>query len=326
MNGLSVESAIARYVDDLEERQCSEAHVRTVVYRLGRFARGRESVPLREAAADLDGFFRELRESGLSAGSMAGFKQSHLAFWRWCAARRWCSRSVTDVLRSRRNSFSFRPVVSRAANRSDFQTMVQSLPSFAAHRGWWPRDVRDAALVSVIVDSARRRGEVLNLRRSAMVEALARPDVLPSGRLVYHAVSEGKVGPVSIRFYEESADLLRRWMNHLPAGANWVFMSLRTGNRLRGDSLRIGLERICVFAGVTPFGFHAIRKRVVTEAISSTGDAKVGQLLAGHRSIQTTQTYYNDVNETAVDLVAAALADRVRGDGEGLAEAFFGVK
>lgn len=326
MSGLSVESAVARYVADLEDRQCSVAHVRTVRYRLGRFARGREEVPLRVAADELAAHFAELRESGLSNGSMAGFKQTHLAFWRWCAARRWCSRSVTDVLRGRRNSFSFRPVVSRAANLADFEAVVQALPSFAAHRGWWPRDVRDAALVSVIVDSARRRGEVLNLRRAALVEALARADVLANGRLVYHAVSEGKTGPVSIRFYEESADLLRRWLGHLPAGSNWVFVSLRSGNRLRGDSLRIGLERICGYAGVPAFGFHAIRKRVVTEVISTTGDAKIGQLLAGHRSIQTTQVYYNDVNETAVDLVAAALADRVRGAGEGLAGAFFGMR
>jgi len=320
---LSLEEAVGRYVADLEGRQCSAAHIRTVRHRLGRFLRGREGMQLRDSAAGLDSYFRELRETGLASGTLAGHKGTHLAFWRWCAGRRWCSAKAADVLRSRSNRYSFRPVRSRAANAADFAAVVAALPAFAAHRGWRPRDVRDAALVSLVADSARRRGEVWNLRRAAVVEALKRPEVTAGGRLVYHAESEGKTGAVSVRFYEESADLLRRWLEFVPASSGFVFLSLRTGRRLEPDVMRLGLLRICEFAGVKPFGFHATRKRVVTEVISATGDAKIGQLLAGHTDERTTQMYYNDVVESAVDAAAGQLAARLRGKGDGLVEAFF---
>ena len=315
MSTITVEEAVKRHILDLEGRGCSVAHVRTVRHRLGRFARGRESMGLRDAGAELEAYFSELRESGLASGTLAGHKQTHLAFWRWCAGRRWVSARVADVLRSRANRFSFRPVRSRAANAADFVAVVNCLPAFAAHRVWNPRDVRDAAMVSLVAESPRRRG--------AVELALERPEVTAGGRQVYHAESEGKTGPVSIRFYEESADLLRRWLELIPVNAGFVFVNLRTGNRLRADAIHLGLLRICEFAGVRPFRFHAIRKRVVTEVIAATGDAKIGQLLAGHASERTTQMYYNDVEQAVVDAAAGQLADRLRGGGGGLAEAFF---
>lgn len=55
---------------------------------------------------------------------------------------------------------------------------------------------------------------------------------------------------------------------------------------------------------------------MVTDIIAATGDAKIGQLLAGHASVRTTQEYYNDVAEVAVDSAAASLADRLRGGGD----------
>ncbi len=320
---LSLEEAVGRYVADLEGRQCSTAHVATVRHRLGRFVSGREGMQLRDSAAELEGYFRGLRERGLASGTLAGHKSTHLAFWRWCASRRWCSAKAGDVLRSRSNRYSFKPVRSRAANAEDFAAVVACLMSFAAHRDWKPRDVRDAALVSLVADSSRRRGELWNLRRVDVARALEHPEPLGGGRAVYHVESHGKTGPVNISFYDESAMLLRRWLELLPAGAVFVFVSLRSGERLRADALHLGLLRVCEFAGVKPFRFHAIRKRVVTEVIAATGDAKVGQLLAGHSSERTTQMYYNDVQQSAVDAAAGALAAKYREGGGALAEAFF---
>lgn len=322
---LLLEEAVGRYVADLEERQCSASHVATVRHRLGRFARGREGLALRAVTGgDLHNYFTDMQEAGLASGTLAGHKQTLLAFWRWCAGRRWCSLKPSDALRSRKHRYSFRPVRSRAANAGDFAVVIAALPAFAAHRGWRPRDVRDAALVSVVADSSRRRGEVWNLRRVDVARALERPEPLGEGRWVFHVESHGKTGPVSIRFYDESAMLLRRWLELLPAGAVHVFVSLRSGERLRPDALHLGLLRVCEFAGVAPFRFHAIRKRVVTDVIAATGDAKIGQLLAGHASERTTQMYYNDVQQSAVDAAAGALAAKYRGGRGDLAGEFFG--
>lgn len=327
MSGITLEEGVLRYLGDLEVRGCSPAHLSTVKHRLGRFTRERMGMGLRDAGGELDGYFRGLRESGLASGTLAGHKQTHLAFWRWCAKRRWCSAKVADVLRSRSNRFSFRPVRSRAAPADSFATVVACLRAFAAHRGWKPRDVRDAAMVSLVADSSCRRGECLNLRRVDVARALERPLSLGDGRSVYHVESHGKTGPVSsIRFFDETAMLLRRWGELNTSRGAYVFVNLRTGEQLQPDSLRLGLIRICEFAGTKTFLFHAIRKRVVTEVIAATGDTKVGQLLAGHADSRTTQTYYNDVVELAVDVAAGRLAAKLRprAGGDELASAFFG--
>lgn len=324
-NSVSIEEAIRRYVADLEDRQCSVSHVSTVRHRLGRFARDREEIQLRAVTgAELHNYFVAMQEAGLASGTLAGQKQTMLAWWRWCAGRRWCSSKPVEALRSRKHRYSFDPVRSRAAPEDDFAVVVAALPAFAAHRGWRPRDVRDAALLSLVADSSKRRGEVGNLRRADVARALERPTPLSSGALVYHVESHGKTGPVSIRFYDGSATLLRRWLEMLPAGAVHVFVNLRTGKQIRPDALHLGLLRICQFAGVPNFRFHAIRKRVVTAVIAATGDEKVGQLMAGHASIRTTQTYYNDVQQSAVDAAAGALAVKYRGGGDNLVEEFFG--
>ena len=318
--------AVGSYLTALEKRSSSGSHLSTVRYRLGRLAREREDVPLRSLTEEqIHEHFMALRESGLSSGTLAGHKRTFLAFWRWCSTRRWCSAKPAAVLRSRAHSYSFRPVRSRAAGVDDFALVVGHLAAFAAHREWKPRDVRDALLVSLAVDSGCRRGELWNLRRSAVEAALDRPQLVAGGRHIYHAESEGKTGAVVIRFFEESADLLRRWLKVMPRESGFVFVSLRTRKRLRADALHLGLLRICEFAGARPFRFHAIRKRVVTDIIAATGDAKIGQLLAGHASVRTTQEYYNDVAEVAVDSAAASLANRLRGGGDSpdLPELFF---
>ena len=316
--------AVAKYIRDLKKRDCSDAHIRTVRSRLGRFVRGRETKPLRDAAADTDRYFQELQGAGLASGTLAGHKSTHLAFWRWCAHHRLCSLRGADALQSRKHRYSFRPVHSRKADGDDFAAVLACLPAFAAHRDYQPRDVRDAALVSLIADSACRRGEAWNLSRAAVVTALTRPETA-GGRVVYHVASAGKTGQVDIRFFDETAGFLRHWLNFVPPQAGFVFLSLQTGRRIRIDAMQIGLHRICEFAGVKPFGFHSIRKRIVTDAIAATGDPKVGQLLAGHASERTTLAYYDDLAQTEVDTTAALLADRYRHDDGGeLARAFFG--
>lgn len=326
---VQLEQAVGQYVEDVRRRGCSAAHIGTVSHRLSRFARGRESCPVRALTdEELSAYFTAMREAGLADGTLAGHRQTLMAFLRFCQRRRWCSAKLVEALKTRQHRYSFKPVHSRAAPAVDFAAVISSLMRFAAHRNWKPRDVRDAALVSLVADSGRRRGEVWNLRRIDLIRALARPEPLEaSGRSVYHVESHGKTGQVLIRFYDESAELLRRWVELLPDGAVYVFVNLRTGQRLRADALHLGLIRICQFVGAKPFRFHAMRKRVVTDVIGASGDAKVGQLLAGHASERTTQLYYNDVREAAVDAAAAKLQDKYRG-GEGenqLASAFFGL-
>lgn len=321
---MTIDDAVKQYMAHLEEAQSSRTHLATVRRRLGRFAAGREGIALNAVTQQMiDEHFDELRAAGLAVGTLAGYQSTQRAFWNWCVSEGLARANPSDVLRARRHAYSFEPVNSRAVPAADFVAAVRAVPDFVAARDYADRDVRDAALFWLAVDSAARRGELRNLRRKDVIRALRHGEQLPNGTTVFRARSVGKTGASTVRFFEDTSWLLSLWLDRMPDAA-WVFVSLRTGKRLRADAMHLGLHRICEFAGVPPFRFHAIRKRVVTDAIEQSGDMKVGQLLAGHKDQRTTQTYYNDVQEDRVAEAAAALAAARRNKkGDGLTDAFF---
>jgi integrase len=329
---MKLNEALEMYLLSLEARRLSAAHTSTVRCRLARFtAIWGESDVSAIAGDDVDAHFSDLEESGLAHGTLAGYKSSHRAFWNWCASQQFIAQNPADALLVKDRAYDYRPVHSRAAPESDFQAVVNALPNFAAHRDNNPRDLRDAALVSLAIDCAKRRKELWNLRRRDIERALDRGEAVAGGRMVYHATSHGKTGQVTMVFFEETAVLLRHWLAAMPPESNWLWVNLRTGQRLRADVLNLAFGRLCAFAGVKTFRFHAVRKRSVTDIIRSTGDWKVGQLLAGHKDQRTTQLHYNDVDQQRVDEMAARLADVRRGrsmtdpaGGDGLAASFFG--
>ena len=323
---MKLSKAMAEYFAHLESRHLSSAHITSVSTRLGRFQQELGDLELATiSGADVNRFFVNLEEAGLAVGSLAGFKSTFRAFWSWCVSAGMIAENPADVLLTNDRRYSYRPVHSRPAPAEDFQTVLNALPRFAAHRKYSPRDVRDAALVSLAIDSARRRGELWRLRRRDIERALIRPEQMVDGGFAYRASANGKTGQQPVVFFDDTADLLRRWLELMPSNASFLWCSLRTGERLRVDALDIAFVRICDFAGVPTFRFHAVRKRDVTDIIAQTGDWKVGQLLAGHTDERTTQIHYNDVAEERVIASAAAMsARRRRGDGDDLAEELFG--
>lgn len=323
---MKLNQAIDAYLASLRDRRLSQAHLSSVSARLGRLASAYGERPLPAVSPDdIAAHFAGLEESGLALGTLAGYKSTNRAFWNWCLEQQLIESNPADALLTKDHAYDYRPVHSRAAPEADFQGALDRLMEFAGHRDWAARDVRDAALVSLAVDSAKRRTELWNLRRRDVEKALASTGSA-GGRNVYHASSRGKTGQVDVVFFEETAVLLRRWLAMMPAESNWLWVNLRTGKRLRADVLAIAFIRLCEFAGVPTFRFHAVRKRSVTDIIAATGDWKVGQLLAGHKDQRTTQLHYNDVDQQRVDVMAARLADVRRGRaGESvLAESFFG--
>lgn len=324
---MKLNKAFECYVAYLEDRQLSSAHCQTVVWRIGRFCDLCGDWELKDIGSEEIGrYFDGLRRDGLAMATCAGHKSTHRAFWSWCVAKGWVDGNPTDVLLSNAHNYTYRPVSSRPAPRDDFQAVMDSLEAFARHRDYHPRDVRDAALISLAADSAKRRKELWNLRRRDVEKALAHGEWVSGGRLVYRAASSGKTGQATVIFFEETAVLLADWLGLMPAGARWLWVNLRTGRRLALDSMALACIRICKFVGVPTFRFQAIRKRSVTDIIAKTGDWKVGQLLAGHKDERTTQLHYNDVEQDRVEAMAALLADQRHGrhdGGEDLVGGFF---
>ena len=309
----TLSNAIEGYVAYLESRLMSVAHVNSVRPRLKRVLSELGDKPMADISdLDIHRLFVSLETAGLAAGSLAGFKSTLRAFWSWYISTGLVTENPTNVLLTNEHRYSFRPVHSRPAPVKDFQKVLAALSAFAAHRSDHPRDIRDAALVSLTADSVRRRGELWRLRRRDIEHALTYPLELEDGQLAYRAAANGKTGQKSVIFFEETAELLRRWLSVMPSKASYIWCDAATGERLRVDVLGIAFTRICKFAGVPTFRFHAVRKRDVTDIIAQTGDWKVGQLLAGHTDERTTQVYYNEVVEERVIASAAIMSARRR--------------
>lgn len=304
----------------------SHTHQASVGSRLSRFLTGREGALLSDVTSeDIAGHFEGLAAAGLAMGTLAGHKSTMRAFFRWLVGQGILESDPAAILTGARFRYSYQPVNHQPADPEHFRRLVQALPGFAAAGS--RRNVRDALIVSLTVDSSARRGEIWALRRADMERALARPTPAGENRHVYRAIVNGKTGPTVLRFFDESAALAHRWLALMPHGV-WLFCSLRTGKRLRRDYMNQAFARACAFAGVPTFNFQAVRKRVVVDAIALAGDPKVGQLLAGHKDPRTTTTYYNLVQEEKVAQIAGRLATERRGrpsaDGGDLADELFG--
>lgn len=322
----TLSAAVDAYVAYLVAENYAQTHVQSVKLRLNRFAQGRDVLVTAVTGDDIHDHFLAMKESGLADGTLAGHKSTHRAFWRWCKKRGLVGKNPAKVLKGKKHGYSFEPVHFQPADEDDFRLVVAALPDFAAHRGYRPRDVRDALIVSLTIDSGKRREEVWNIQRRKMEAALGRGRAV-GGRTIYHVPSSGKTGAVDVRFFDETAELARRWLLMLPAAATYLLENPQTGERLRIDYIGSAFVRICAFANVPPFRFQATRKRNVIDISESAGDAKIAQRLAGHKSIRTTQAHYNMVADKRVDEAAAQLANERRGprlSGENLADELFG--
>jgi integrase len=324
---MNLEKALGIYAEELQFRGCARSHIASVQNRIGRFVAGRgEGLVTAVSPADIAAHFDQLESSGLARGTLAGHKSTHRAFWGWLLDQGHILADPSSVLTRKQFAYSYRPVNHRAANEAAFVTVLESLPQFVAAHNQRPRDIRDALAVSLAADSAARRGEIWAIRRKDLERALKRPSPLPNGGYVYHVSSDGKTGQSMVRFFDQSAEFARMWLEILPGTAVHVFASTKTWNRLPRDYMNSAFNRVCAFAGVEPFRWQAVRKRVVTNIIALTGNVTAGQRLAGHASEKTTLAYYNDVQEASVDAAAGELARQRRGGGgggDGLADAFF---
>lgn len=323
---MKLEEAVNQYVEYSESKGSTPVSLATISGRLSRFPQ--QEMELDEIKpAHISAHFRDLDARGLASATRAGYKSTHRAFWSWCIKYGLITTNPSDILLTNGHRYSYDPVRSMPAPAKDFQAVLNSLALFAAHRGNNPRDVRDAAIVSLAIDCAKRRGEMWNLRKKDVETALRLGEITEQGRAVYRTSSHGKTGAQNVIFFEETAVLLSNWLAVMPPKALYLFVNLRTGQRLHEDSMAIAFKRICKFANVPVFRFQATRKRDVTDIIVATGDQKVGQLLAGHKDARTTQIHYNVVEQSRVEGLAAALASqrRIKTEPDPLAADFFGL-
>lgn len=313
--------AIAAYLDDLRERQLTAVHIRTVSYRLHRFAKTRPPGQTigQLTRGEIAAYFIKLRD-GKSDGTMAGYTSTHKAFWKFAKRQGYTNTNLGKRLKK----YSYKPVVRKAAPADDLATVLAKLNEFAWHRNGRIRDIRDALLVSLSLDAGARRAAMWGLRRSDVERALRKPKRAKNGRIVYLVNAYiNKTGTTTLVFCQETADLFQLYFERAPyTRLDLVFYSLTTGEVMKPASLSRAFDRACKFAGVPVFRSHAVRKRNGSTIINELHDLSGAQLYLGHEDITTTTTHYRTPEDAAGE-AAAELAARRRGQRDALVEQFF---
>ena len=321
---MKLKSAQKRYLHFLSTRNHSDRHQQTVRYRTTRFISFTGNLQLKSINKhDLSDFFKTLEDTGSSRGTLAGYKSTLKAWFNWLRKKHHLKKNLSKQLTGSQFNYSYSPVKSTAVPIAHLKRVIDCLPSYLEERGCRPRDLRDVSLVSLCIDSGARRGELRNIRKVDITRSLQEPAYTTNGQTIYHTHSHGKTGHALIRYFPETAVYLHDWLEYIPPRSPFLFINLNTGRRLQPDSMRLALKRICQFAEVPTFLFHAIRKRNITQIIRLSGDQKVGQIYAGHSSSTTTQQYYNMVQNQYVDDAAAQLSQQLRPNGRQLAFSFF---
>ena len=305
----TVNEAYAAYITDLEEQMLTEVHIRSVRSRLKRLCLIHGDTEMSDLERlDVARHLRQLSENRAPA-TMAGYTATAKAFFNFCYQEEFVDENLGDRLKNG----DYTPQVRRAAPESHIQAVINALPEFVTHREDHPRDIRDALLISLSIDSGARRGTMHGLKRADVEKALLSAERTEEGRAVYTVKTRGKTGVTEVVFFAETAELFALWLPLIPGRSPYVFISLRTLKRLKPDALSKAYERVCQFADVPVFRSHAVRKRN-TDRVIRLSDLEVGQRYAGHRQLSTTARYYRQLEQRDVYNAAAALADDRRGD------------
>lgn len=149
-------------------------------------------------------------------------------------------------------------------------------------RAFWR--ARDYAIISILIETGMRIGEVLNLQRK---------DYRPADKLI--SVTMAKGDPRDIPITESLLKPMEAWLKLRPACGTELLFVTQFGEHIDAGSWSKTFRRYLEFAGIEPFTRHGIRHYVLTSLTNkNVGTAKE---IAGHKDARTTLGYYHPDKE-----------------------------
>jgi len=153
-------------------------------------------------------------------------------------------------------------------------------------------DVREKAVIYLLVDSGLRRQEACNLNRN---------DIDMQTGIVKVRQGKGKKDRTAIIGATTRRALKKYWQTCPLQEDDAPAFQTTEGKRLRAEALQSLLRRVSRRSGVA-FSAHALRRSFATLALKSGMDIVSLQTLLGHSDISTTRRYIQWLDE---DLIAA---------------------
>lgn len=146
---------------------------------------------------------------------------------------------------------------------------------------------------------------------------LLRKDSFNKGRLTYRMMKTGN--PVNVPLPEAAAEIVKHYLTRNPDSI-YLLPFLEDGDESNGIRVRRrisarnvvvnkNLKRLAKLAGIKEDGlsFHVARHSFADYARQKSGDVYAIMLALGHRDLQTTQGYLRELDQDAVDALAAKL-------------------
>jgi integrase len=162
--------------------------------------------------------------------------------------------------------------------------------------------LRNAVIVLLSAKAGLRAGEIANLTWDMVVD----PNGQISGVIELADAAAKKCSGRSIPIHPDLAAALTAW-RQVSLSSDYVVASER-GGRMRPLSIVVWFNRAFKSIGLKGCSSHSGRRTFVTRAArivhKAGGSLRDVQLLAGHRSIQTTQRYIDGDSDAQRKLVA----------------------
>lgn len=162
-------------------------------------------------------------------------------------------------------------------------------------------DVRDLAIISLLVDSGLRASELCRLRESDLRFGVQLYD--PEANQVVSVnvltvVRKGKKRKQPAYFGDETAERIRAWLKVRPELARpeteELFVSrggLKPGTTLTRDGLRAIVRTIAKRAGVAHFSPHALRRSFAHLLVFAGANSRAIQLYGNWSNLKEVETY-----------------------------------
>jgi integrase len=280
---------------------------------------------------DVNRWHEALGARGYEEATLAGYRQALKALFNFCVGRGW-------VLRSPAAHLKIGKFTKRTGAKLPPESAVEAMAAIAQQ--WlYSEDVlelRNGLIFLISYLSGPRSGEIRSLKKTAIEDAL---ELGPDQWGVYRAVTKGKTKDVTIRFNEEVAAGMRRWLAVRPKEAriDRCFVTIRaiktptdpvTRYRpLTASGLIRAYQHVARAAGLPKAIYsHKMRHRVGDKTTKKYG-AKVAAIILNHKDQDTAATaiaFYHHPDES--DVSRAIMAADESNEFDHLARRLFGLE
>ncbi|MCK5193236.1 MAG: tyrosine-type recombinase/integrase [Desulfobulbaceae bacterium] len=144
-------------------------------------------------------------------------------------------------------------------------------------------DVRDRAMILVLLRTGMRIGELLNVKVGDII--------LPERKILIYLGEKNYQGRV-VYFTEDADKILRRWLSERKVNNEYLFYGY-SGGKLSYAGARKRLRKYLIAAGLEHkgYGLHSLRHTFATDLLNAGLRLEVLQQLLGHLCIEMTQRY-----------------------------------